>query len=274
MEDIYLRVALATIARMEALRYEDTAKESLRLRWLEAGVGRSLVKRSVMTTPYGVTKRSAIDYVIEDTLRKGEYPCFDRTEYMQAAMVLMDSAWPAIGDVVVKGREAMDWLKRSARVIVRRFREDDEPVIVWTSPSGFPASQAYFEYEELRIRTHLAGESRIRVRREVDEADANRHANGLAPNFVHSMDAAHLHLTTAQAAAKGIKALAMIHDDYGTHAANAELLFETIRERFVHMYTTHDPIKEFVDRYPSIPDPPSPGTLDIQEVLRSRYFFS
>lgn len=274
MEDIYRRVAEATVVRMTAMRYEDPVKESLRLRWLTASVTRSLVKRSVMTTPYGVTKRSAIDYVIEDTLRKGEYPCFDKTEYMQAAMVLMDSAWPAIGDVVVKGREAMDWLKKSARVIVKGFTDDEEPVIVWTSPSGFPSSQAYFEYEELRIRTHLAGESRIRVRREVDEADINRHANGLAPNFVHSMDAAHLHLTTERAAALGIKDLAMIHDDYGTHAANAETLFEVIRERFVYMYVTRDPIKEFRDKYPRIPQPPENGSLDINEVLRSRYFFS
>ena len=66
----------------------------------------------------------------------------------------------------------------------------------------------------------------------------------------------------------------MIHDDYGTHAAKAQELFEIIRERFVFMYEHNDPIKEFRDKYPRIPKPPDNGGLDIQEVLRSRYFFS
>jgi DNA-directed RNA polymerase len=275
MQDIYKRVATATTGRLTSAVYsDDPVKESCRTRWLTFGVARSHVKRSVMTTPYGVTKRSAIDYVIEDTLKKGEVPCFEKTEFMKAAQVLMDHAWPAIGDVVVKGRECMDWLQKSARVIARSFKEDEEPCITWLSPSGFPASQAYFELQVHRINSHLAGPIKLRVMSETDDPSVTRHASGLAPNFVHSMDAAHLHLTTAASARRGIDALAMIHDDYGTHAANAEELFQIIREEFVKMYETNDPIQQFKDKYPMIPKPPEKGNLDIREVLQSAYFFS
>lgn len=271
MQDIYRRVAEAATLRLRSLPNDEA---SLRLRWLQHGIDRSAVKRAVMTTPYGVTRRSAQDYVVEDYLRESKALCFNSTEYMKAASTLMAVVWPAIGDVVVKGREAMDWLRKSARIIIKNLKEGEEPVIWWTSPSGFPASQAYFEVEEHRIATRLAGVSKIKVLSETDEAAPTKHASGLAPNFVHSMDAAHLHLTTAELSLRGIDALAMIHDDYGTHAADAQTMYEVIREQFVKMYEQHDPIADFEKKYPCVPSAPAKGTLDIREVLQSPYFFS
>ena len=274
MEDIYNRVAQAATLRLKDYKPKDEAEERLKAMWLEHGISRKAVKRSVMTTPYGVTERSATEYVIDDYLREGLGPTFDKTEYRKAAQLLMACVWPAIGDVVVKGREAMDWLKKSARIILDSLPADAEPAISWRSPSGFIACQDYFEAEIHRINTRLHGPIKIRVLSETDVPDKQRHSNGLAPNFVHSLDAAHLHLTTADAAAKGIGSLAMIHDDYGTHAADAQLLYDIIRRQFVAMYLACDPPAELRDKYPVIPALPSKGTLDIMEVLESSYFFS
>ena len=269
MEDIYRRVAEAATKRMRSV-----AETPFTKRWLEHGIDRSVVKRAVMTTPYGVTKRSAVKYVIEDYLSKGKAPCFENKEYYEAAAVLMEFAWPAIGDVVVKSREAMDWLTTCAKAIVKEHGEDHEGVISWVTPSGFLATQSYYEIEEHRINTRVHGTTKIKVVSEGDEASSKRHASGLAPNFVHSMDASHLHLTTAAASLHGIDALAMIHDDYGTHAAKSELLYQLIRKEFVDMYEAHDPIKDLAEAYPCCPKPPSKGNLDLREVLRSHYFFS
>jgi DNA-directed RNA polymerase len=280
MEDIYRRVAEAATKRMASpeVAGEDDEKAALRLtivsKWLKQGIDRSAVKRSVMTTPYGVTKRSAVKYVIEDYLRKGKAPVFDPKEYYEAASVLMDYVWPAIGDVVIKSREAMDWLSKCALLISKGKNPVDEGVISWVTPSGFLSTQAYYEANEHRISTRIHGTTRIKVMSESDTPAASKHASGLAPNFVHSMDASHLHLTTERAYENGIDALAMIHDDYGTHAANAEKLFHLIRECFVDMYEQNDPIKDFADKYPQCPIPPTKGALDLREVLESDYFFS
>lgn len=277
MQDIYREVANRSTLRMKATAYDDPIKESVRRRWLEHGISRTLVKRSVMTTPYGVTRRAAIDYVVADYLKEGkDEGTFAREEWMVAATVVMDSVWPAIGDVVVKGREAMSWLRASATKIVKSLPEEAEGLITWETPSGFPASQAYFESSIHKIKTRLHGPCQINVASEGEEApaDATKHASGLAPNFVHSMDAAHLHLTTAAASLRGIDALAMIHDDYGTHAADAEALYQIIREQFVIMYETHDPILAFAAKYPVVSKPPERGSLNIREVLNSPYFFS
>lgn len=268
MEDIYRRVAEAARARMLA-----GEQNTITAKWLAHGIDRSVVKRGVMTTPYGVTRMAAMEYVITDYLAEGKGP-FDKTEYRAAAAELMKAVWPAIGDVIVKGREAMAWLKRSARSIVKALGDDDEPIIWWTSPSGFIASQSYFVSKVHRIRTRLAGEVAIRVLSETEDSDINRHCSGLAPNFVHSLDAAHLHLTTDRAARCGISSLAMIHDDYGTHAADAQRLYTFIREEFVSMYEGNDPVADLRAQYPMISDPPSKGDLDIRQVLQSPFFFS
>jgi len=283
MEDIYRRVAEAasvrmslTLSTLNSVRVgKSRSPMELAELWLTLGITRSMVKRGVMTTPYGVTLRSATDYVVEDYLKKSKDHPFEQHEFRQAAQVLMASVWPAIGDVVVKGRLAMDWLKKSARVIVKGMAGSSaEPVIWWTSPSGFPASQAYFETEVHRINTRLIGIEKIRVLSETNDPDVDKHASGLAPNFVHSMDAAHLHLVAAAASSRGINHLAMIHDDYGTHATFAQDLYVLIREMFVHMYEKHDPVTEFHAKYPATAEPPDKGTLDLREVLRSEYFFS
>ena len=68
-----------------------------------------------------------------------------------------------------------------------------------------------------RIRTSLAGNAFLRIGVEEETADKAKHRNGIAPNFIHSYDASHLHLATVAGGAEGLS-LAMIHDDYGTHA--------------------------------------------------------
>ena len=270
MRDIYSDVAKAAEKRLAAMVLEGEEAE-MRDKWLAHGISRKAVKRSVMTTPYGVTERSATEYVIDDYLRENLGPTFDSKEYRRAAALLMKAVWPAIGDVVVKGREAMDWLKKAARIIMKTGQHE---TISWITPSGFPACQDYFEAEVHRIRTWLHGPLKIRVMSETDKPDSAKHASGMAPNFVHSLDAAHLHLTAAAAAKGGIKSFAFIHDDYGTHAADSEELYHHIRTQFLAMYLACDPPAMLASNYPCIPPPPEKGSLELRDVLESEFFFS
>jgi DNA-directed RNA polymerase len=267
MQDIYMLVARAAEVRLRAGELTP-----ITLKWLAHGVERSAVKRTVMTTPYGVTRRTSTDYVLSDYLR--EHPTlFPQEQRYEAAKALMDAVWPAIGDVIVKGREAMEWLARGAG----RVTHLDEPdgVVTWVSPSGFPAGQAYFDRAETRVRTRICGQDRrLLVVTEQPEANKSRHRTAMAPNFVHSLDAAHLHRVAAELGRLGVTHVAMIHDDYGTHAAHSDTMYRVIREQFVAMYSDHDPVTELGNRYPEFGEPPSKGTLDIREVLRSEFFFS
>jgi DNA-directed RNA polymerase len=103
--------------------------------------------------------------------------------------------------------------------------------------------------------------------------------NGIAPNFVHSMDASHLMLCVQKCVDDGIHDFWMVHDSFGTHASNAGQLSRNIRSTFVQMYTDHDVLEDFAHECSKvagdeIPEPPTKGDFDLQVVTDSEYFFA
>ncbi|WP_215776911.1 DNA-directed RNA polymerase [Paludibacterium sp. B53371] len=106
-------------------------------------------------------------------------------------------------------------------------------------------------------------------------------AAGISPNFVHSLDASHLMMTVATCLEySDIQHFAMIHDSYGTHAANTDTLAELLREAFVAQYG-QEVIREFYEELceqvpegVELPPPPAVGDFDLEQVLDAPYFFA
>lgn len=266
--DIYQMVADVTALMLRRSTPDDAG---YRDKWLMHGLNRTLVKRSVMTLPYGSTRFACADFIVGDYMRAGKTPEFPKEEYGKAAQYLSHFVWDGIGDVVVKAREAMDWLQACSTKIIKGGEDE----IMWVAPSGFPVLQTYREQDVHRVRTNLCGSAFLRLNLDNDTPDKSRHKNGVAPNFIHSHDGAHLALTAVAGRAERMS-LAFIHDDYGTHAADAEGLYRLIRSTFVRMYEEHDPLEDFYARYAhhGLAKPPAKGSLDIRLVLESPYFFS
>jgi DNA-directed RNA polymerase len=86
-----------------------------------------------------------------------------------------------------------------------------------------------------------------------------------------------LTLTLHKCINEGIDAFAMIHDSYGTHAHNTPKLGRLLRKAFVEIYTDNDVLADFrssaLEVLDDVPEPPKRGTLDINQVLDSKYFF-
>lgn len=102
--------------------------------------------------------------------------------------------------------------------------------------------------------------------------------DGIVAHFVHSMDAAHMMLTINRLVAEGIHHFAMVHDSFGVHACDVDLLHRGLREEFVRIYSERV-LQNFLDEqraaHPDVdlPDVPQTGDLDIRRVLASPYFF-
>jgi len=277
-QDIYQRVADRTVERLRAAAL---AGDWVARGWVDFGIDRKITKRPVMVLPYGGTRMSCLTYIrdaVRERLREGQENPFG-DQLARAEVYLSGVVWAAIGDVVVAARAAMDWLQQVARVAASA----DIP-LTWTTPSGFVAHQAYLDVKPRRIKTRSRGELiRLLDLTDGERLDRNRQALGISPNFVHSMDAAAMMLTIELAKAKGITQFAMIHDSYGTVAADTDALAASLRQAFVKMYEEHDVLQEFVDGLrPQLPEkvarhlptPPPKGTLDIRAVTSSPYFFA
>jgi len=276
--DIYAQVARQVTRLLGEWKCPDDTEDEVKREqmerfhrmWTSHGISRNLVKRSVMTRPYGSTRSSCTEFIAQDYLKQGKAPEFVITEYLPAARFLSFFVWEAIALVVIKANEAMQWLQTGAKEIMK----NGDHVIQWRSPDGFPVVQEYEAVDVIRVRTRLLGGMVLRsaVAPDFYYPDKARHKNGIAPNMVHCIDAAHMKFVAVRGHTSGLS-LAMIHDDFGCHAADAQTLYTIIREEFVRMHTTCNPLEMLRESYDLAPIPEY-GSLDLSVILDSTYFFS
>ena len=240
--DIYSDVAALCTAKLQALLADPEQTDTARI-WLSycdkhgnGSLPRSIAKRPVMTLPYGATRQSCTKYIFESILKtdREHFPAGN----FRAACWLTPILWEAIGETVVAARDAMAWLQQCSSVMSKA----NSPII-WDASDGFRVFQGSRQIEVRKIETQLGGRFQMKVGTHTEEIDSRKQRSGIAPNFVHSLDAAHLRETVRRASVEGIEALAVIHDDYGTHAADTDKLHRIIREAFVSLYSEHDPLR-------------------------------
>lgn len=275
--DIYSRVAEVCSNKLKEMSIPDDESAEVHRMWMDVvvklgGLPRSLPKRPVMTLPYGSTQQSCREYIYQWIVEEGE-EYIDKSVRFKASAYLTPILWSSINEVVVSARVAMDWIQKCASILAKK----DAPIMWWT-PIGFPVYQDRKVVKVRRVPTQLLGDFRIRVGSAGDKMDVLKNKLASSPNFVHSMDACHLMMTCHKALSKGITSFAFIHDDYGTHAADTDLMHEALREAFLELYAENDPLTDFKifneDRSGvTLPDPPRKGILNLTHVLESKYFF-
>lgn len=240
---------------------------------------RSVVKRPVMTLPYGAKKFGFTNMIMEDTIRdiQKKYPTVFGKRGFEAAQYMGGLIWDAVGEVVVAAMEAMKWLQEVAAIVSK-----EKLPINWIAPSGLLVRQDYKLRDMVDVK--LAFQSvrvRLKMDKGTDKIDAKKQASGIAPNWVHSLDASHMMKTIVAANDAGVHNFSFIHDSYGTHAGNTAFLATTLREQFVDMYGNECVLGRFkadlehmMGGEVQLPPVPAKGTLDLSKVLESQFFFA
>lgn len=293
-QDVYGLVAgKVNMALKATLASEPSPGEELNhtyaAQWMAFGVDRKVCKRPVMTLAYGSRQYGFKDQLMEDVLnsaykKASPMGVTDRVAFpfegdgYKAGTYMAARIWDAVSVTLVKAVEAMSWLQKAASLV-----SAEGLPIRWASPVGFPVMQAYWETKTRAVESSLQGRIQLILREPTMVLDRRAQSNGISPNFIHSCDAAHMMLTTVRAEQEGIHSFAMIHDSFGTTAAETEDLFRIVRETFVEMYTEIDVLEQFakeIDRQLSdeakaeLPALPARGSLDLNGVLQSRFCFA
>jgi DNA-directed RNA polymerase len=270
--DIYSDVARVCYGKLEASR-DVLAKEWIAFAKLHGKPGclpRTLTKRPVMTLPYGSTRNSCTRYIFESIMELDGTKFFSVNAF-QAAIWLTPMLWDSMGEVVVAAREGMKWLQRCATIATKAKRP-----LQWTTQDGFIVLQHAKTSESKRFETQLNGRFQMNIGTLTKKINGVKQRLGIAPNFIHSQDATHMRAVVRLAEYENIHEIDVIHDDFGTHAGNTETLYRLIREAFVTMYSSTNPLESFTKEQVHIACPPLPpmGTLDIKRILQSPYFFN
>lgn len=230
-------------------------------------MNRKVTKRPVMCTPYGVTGSSARGYIRDQLIKDGH------KEELRETGVLSDIVRAifnqAIPEILPGPIQVMAWLKRTAGEIIDR----GENAISWTTPSGFLVRQSLMKSRLVRVQTRVMGGARIDVwvgDGFTAEPDRDHHKSALAPNVVHSNDAALLHLTFAFYE----KPFTVIHDCVLGRSCDIDQINADIRMHFAEMYKA-PVLKDWAAQVGvAMPDDLIKNTLDIDSVNQSTYFFS
>jgi DNA-directed RNA polymerase len=260
-QDIYAAIA----ARVATAVASDAAAGAAEALHWHGRVTRKVVKRAVMTTPYGVTDGGIRKQLIDDGVIPEDADKSPAATYMGRLIVA------ALKQEVRAAKDIMDWLQKTAAQLAEAALPFE-----WSTPTGSRVRQAYQNITVQRIATLTA---RLNIAGSGDELLPRKQAHGSAPNYVHSFDAAHLSMTVAAAHDEGVNHFAMIHDSYGTHAANTTRLAAVLREQFVEIYKRdwlRELYAELREKHPhvNIPEPPERGDFDITQVLKAPFFFS
>lgn len=245
--------------------------------WLAHGINRKVCKRPVMTLAYGSGQYGFADQIYEDTTR--DNPHFAGVGDRQAAQYLAKLTWKAVQTTVVAAIEGMECLKKIATALAKA----DMPV-EWVTPMGLPIQQMYLARKTESFQLRLGNAStryRIYVTTVSENEDVDRHkqATGVAPNFIHSLDATHLMMSINEASKEGCVNFSTVHDSFGTSLGEAARLRRIIRQQMVKLYTEHDPLADFLRHAeellggPLDIELPKKGSLDINCILDSKFVF-
>jgi DNA-directed RNA polymerase len=224
-------------------------------------ITRKVTKRTVMTTPYGVTENSARDYIRQELkgveLQPGELQAIVKAIYRYA-----------VKQVFAGPCNSMEFIQRVAGEVIKTGRTHLE----WVTPSGFTVIQEYRRNDCERVNTKLLGQRvQTHLLKPFDERqiDLSKAKTAASPNLVHSLDAALLHLVFAE----WDKPFTVIHDCILGRSCDMDEMGEAIRDKFVEIYS-QPVLKNWAEQLGvDFDESVMINTLDINDVQNSSYFF-
>jgi len=226
---------------------------------------RTILKRPIMTLPYGVTKRGMLEQIRESCKELGINAPFS------ALVRLRDHVWRAIEE---KLPGAM-WTRKYIQDIARRCLEHGT-FMEWTTLAGFPVANRYTTSETRRVRLPFLGQVVTVADGYTNEPLKRKTINGVVANVTHSMDAAHLALSVLRALEEGITDIITIHDCFGALAPQVQRFAQIRRWELAMHYNHYNTLARLRDNLPpgtnDLPFPDFDPEFDALSLGESEYF--
>jgi DNA-directed RNA polymerase len=159
---------------------------------------------------------------------------------------------------------------RAAVTTLATHCSSDGQYVRWLGASGYPVENRYETSKTEIVRGIGGAQFKIAKPSGLDPVGCT---NGLVPNFIHSLDSAHLVRVSCEAAKANIEMLP-IHDCYATLAPDSAALHRIIRRELFLMYQNRDYIAELFAINGATLPLPHYGNLNLELILESQYSFA
>ncbi|KAF7655790.1 hypothetical protein LDENG_00050760 [Lucifuga dentata] len=283
-QDVYSGVA----QQVERFRARD-AENGLKIaQVLEGFISRKVVKQTVMTVVYGVTRYGG-RLQIEKRLK--EIDEFPKEHVWDASHYLVRLVFSGLKEMFTGTREIQDWLTESARLISKSGR-----TVQWVTPLGLPVIQPYHRTRNQVLKSTMQIIN-VQISHDARERpDTVKQKNAFPPNFIHSLDSTHMMLTALRCYGAGLTFVS-VHDCFWTHALTVDTMNKVCREQFIALHSQpilQDLSNFLLQKYCAVlpgemknkksmeyrrlmlvlAKVPQTGDFDLQQVKESPYFFS
>jgi DNA-directed RNA polymerase len=184
-----------------------------------------------MTYAYNVTDQGMVDQINE------VYAGFRFNEPIGDVRYLARKIREACGELLPGPASAMRYIRELAEYCLSKSHHLD-----WVSPTGFPGANRYNKAKKTEVNLLCGPRIRHGVADGHDPSKPRKQKalNSAAPNFVHSMDAAHLIRVVNAAVSEGIINVAVVHDSFSCMAPQARRFNQIIRRELILLYARQD----------------------------------
>uniref|UniRef100_A0A8C5LN70 DNA-directed RNA polymerase n=1 Tax=Leptobrachium leishanense TaxID=445787 RepID=A0A8C5LN70_9ANUR len=281
-QDVYSGVA----QQVEEFRKKDAAEGLQVAQFLDGFIGRKVVKQTVMTVVYGVTRYGG-RLQIEKRLKEME--SFPQEWVWEASHYLVKQVFNSLKEMFSGTRAIQLWLTESARMISRSGN-----TVAWMTPLGLPIIQPYHRSKHTLLSGNLQIVNVQNSHDANERPDTLKQKNAFPPNFIHSLDSTHMMLTALHCYKQGLTFVS-VHDCFWTHADTVDIMNKVCREQFVALHS--QPIlhnlsiflqQKYCQNLDTNPNRstdtlrmllhfnqvPETGGFDLKQVKDSIYFFS
>ena len=234
---------------------ELVAKNTDFSRLLNLNINRSLVKRSLMTISYGVTKKGVFDKLMDEHFiyshKAGKINFYKSVDQSVSTNVFTSSDIYQLGcviyDSLYKVHPNLVGLVKYFNKIVELFNDLNLPVF-WSPPSGLRVGQKYIKFVTSSITTKILGKTK-KINLNVPDKNVlnkRKQVNAFVPNFIHSMDASYLAMIVNQIY-KYYPTISIlnVHDCFGTTADNVKIIRYLVISTFIDIYSDSNFLDDF-----------------------------
>lgn len=183
--------------------------------------------------------------------------------------------------------------------------------LTWITPNGLTITQHYLKYKKTTVAIKFANKTKRVVLREwTEDINKIKQVQAIIPNIIHSLDANHLIELINNSNIQRFGPIITIHDCFGTLPNRMKRLEFMVKKEFIELYSQDNYLQTFHCRilqsikdnrfeivemnnnsyvdlcshldFPScgpysqilIPKVPKLGSLDLKEIINSKYMIT
>ena len=235
-------------------------KETEYYNLLNLNITRKLIKRGIMTITYGVTVKGILNQLLSDhffkyALINKRFIYRPKNEDLGDVNLTYKDIWKLssiIYNILFKSHPVLNEIMEYFKEMVMLLNKLKLP-IQWITPYGVLITQKYATFTKYDITSSMSGKrkkitlSKYKLDNDNKEIiNEIKQVNSFIPNFIHSMDASNIVILVKKVTELNLNLnIITIHDCFGIHANQAELLSYLVKESFISIYGKKDCINKF-----------------------------